>query len=186
MKQEERSEMLYELEDVAERYGADIIQITRGRNGYPSGLHYGLIGFSDFEDAKQAAEEINGETRSLRKRDGWQFYEDMGWAYKPFDLLREAQEDDSDGHVWLKYDKGECLEECRERLEYYEHEEGRYVDYCSLMELSKVFDDMTDNEFIFVGSWLRLNGTIPYEVRPKTTTGFSEDVWRYEIGVVAD
>lgn len=177
---------LYEAyEDAEHKYGARIIQITDGMNGYPRNLHYGLVGFDNFKDAEAAASEVGGEVRSLRRREGWQFYEDEGWISEPFNLLKYAYNHTEYQRPWTKEEKIECINEWRENLQQL-RSQGEYVKPYAINELKKAFDQISNDEFIETSFGLTYDGSIPFEIIPKVTTGYHEDVWQYEVGVVAD
>lgn len=59
------------------------IEITTGRNGYPSHLHKGFIGFKSIDEALNFAEANNGNVVLLHRRDGWDFWESLGRTYEP-------------------------------------------------------------------------------------------------------
>lgn len=69
--------------DLADEKGLDIIEITKGLNGYPKNVYKGVIGFDNFEDATQFAKSINGEVVLLSRKDGHHFYTNNGWVDKP-------------------------------------------------------------------------------------------------------
>lgn len=62
------------------------ISITSGSNGYPANLRAGWVGFDNFAQAEQFAGEIGGQVVYLRRRDGWQFYEERGRAFEAYTL----------------------------------------------------------------------------------------------------
>lgn len=69
--------------DLVNEKGLDIIEITKGLNGYPKNISKGVIGFDNFEDATQFANSINGEVVLLSRKDGRHFYTNNGWVDKP-------------------------------------------------------------------------------------------------------
>lgn len=69
--------------DLADEKGLDIIEITKGLNGYPKSVYKGIIGFDNFENAIQFANSINGEVVLLSRKDGHHFYTNNGWVDKP-------------------------------------------------------------------------------------------------------
>lgn len=74
------------IEEIAYENGLEMVEVTRGRNGYPERLHNAVIGFEDFEEAQSIANEYGLELAILRKRDGWQLWERTGTAYGALDL----------------------------------------------------------------------------------------------------
>ena len=71
---------------IAYENGFELVEVTRGRNGYPERLHNAIIGFEDFDEAQSIANEYGLELAILRKRDGWQLWERCGRASQPLDL----------------------------------------------------------------------------------------------------
>lgn len=72
-------------EDLAYENGLELVTITQGMNGYPSGLYKAVSGFESFEDAEDFAKEVNGEVVLLTKRDGHQFWTNNGRQYEPLE-----------------------------------------------------------------------------------------------------
>ena len=98
----------------------EVIEITRGMNGYPEGLgHFGLIGFENFEAAKKFASENDLDVVCFHKKDGWKLWEYEGAAYEPFensDYLSKMGDDcnfhtDSD-FDWYKDQLVELVQDC--------------------------------------------------------------------------
>ena len=65
---------------IAYENGFELVEVTKGRNGYPERLHNAVIGFEDFDEAQSIANEYGLDLAILRKRDGWQLWERCGRA----------------------------------------------------------------------------------------------------------
>lgn len=72
-------------EERAYEDGLELVEITQGMNGYPSGLYKAVSGFESFVDAEDFAKEVNGEVVLLTKRDGHQFWTNNGRQYEPLE-----------------------------------------------------------------------------------------------------
>lgn len=90
----------YEIRDnILETYDhLDAIEITRGINGYPTGLHAAVTGFNSMEEAERIAEEFGGEVVSVHRKAGWSLWESKGWATEAYGMDRFG-EDDGHHHV---------------------------------------------------------------------------------------
>ena len=81
----------------------EIISMTKGRNGYPSGT-YSAIDASkceNFEEVQRIAKENDLEIIHAHKRDGWDFWEYQGQAFDPIDV-RAHFETEKDNYQCLK------------------------------------------------------------------------------------
>ena len=85
----------------------EIISMTKGRNGYPSGT-YSAIDASkceNFEEVQKIAEENNLEIIFAHKRDGWDFWEFQGVAFEPINVR---------AHFETERDNYQCLNKMTE------------------------------------------------------------------------
>ena len=73
--------------------GLELVTITQGMNGYPSGLYKAVSGFESFEDAEDFAKEVKGEVVLLTKRDGHQFWTNNGRQYEPLERVDYIDEE---------------------------------------------------------------------------------------------
>lgn len=79
--------------DLAEDWGLDIVEVTKGKNGYPEGLYKAIVGFDCFENAEDFAEQVNGEVVLLSRRDGHQLWTNKGRAYEGIESAKFIDED---------------------------------------------------------------------------------------------
>lgn len=80
-------------EERAYEDGLELVTITQGMNGYPSGLYKAVADFESFEDAECFADEVNGEVVLLSRRDGHQFWVNHGRQYEPLERAKYLDED---------------------------------------------------------------------------------------------
>lgn len=74
------------INEIASENGLMVIDTTTGLNGYPQGLKKAIIGFEDFEQAENLAEEYHLDIEIFTKRDGWQLWSrDNNRAYDAFE-----------------------------------------------------------------------------------------------------
>lgn len=99
--------------DLACEYDLDIIEVTQGENGYPTGVYKAVTGFDYFEDAQSFANEICGEVVLLSKRDGHQLWSNKGRAYEGID--RSEFINDSIYEVFT--DEGEFEDWCCDEID---------------------------------------------------------------------
>ena len=79
--------------DLADDWGLDIVEVTKGKNGYPEGLYKAIVGFDYFENAEDFAKQVNGEVVFLSRRDGHQLWTNEGRAYNGIELAIFIDED---------------------------------------------------------------------------------------------
>ena len=79
--------------DLAEDWGLDIVEVTKGKNGYPEGLYKAIVGFDYFENAEDFAEQVNGEVVLLSRRIGHHFWTNNGSAYEGIESARCIDKD---------------------------------------------------------------------------------------------
>lgn len=79
--------------DLADDFGLDIVEVTKGKNGYPEGLYKAIVGFDYFENAEDFAEQVNGEVVLLSRRDGHALYTNNGRAYDGIESAKFIDED---------------------------------------------------------------------------------------------
>ena len=107
-------------EDLAYENGLELVEVTQGMNGYPSGLYKAVAGFESFEDAEDFAKDVNGEMVDLCKRDGHQFWSNCGRVWQEWKLTAEDYGDDyecvTDWEDWWE-DEKEILSETMKELE---------------------------------------------------------------------
>jgi hypothetical protein len=103
------------LEDIAEEVGADIVNVTKGVNGYPMGLHRAITfddDSFDWLDIEDIANIHNLEIVALHKRDGWNLWEKHYNANTPFNLTENMFGDNA--VCWT--DEGCFIEDLLERI----------------------------------------------------------------------
>lgn len=104
-------------EERAYEDGLELVTITQGMNGYPSGLYKAVADFESFEDAECFADEVNGEVVLLSRRDGHQFWVNHGRQYEP---LERADYIDEESYIaFIDEDNFEywALDELKSKLE---------------------------------------------------------------------
>ena len=79
--------------DLADDWGLNIVEVTKGKNGYPEGLYKAIVGFDYFENAEDFAKQVNGEVVLLSKRDGHYLWTNKGRAYEGIERAKLIDED---------------------------------------------------------------------------------------------
>lgn len=82
------------LRELADNNGLQFIETTSATNGYPQDLKPALIGFNDYEEAEEFAQEHGLQTYIFHKRDGWQLWQRSKPAYEPMIISAEDYGDD--------------------------------------------------------------------------------------------
>ena len=166
-------------EDLAYENGLELVEITQGMNGYPSGLYKAVSGFESFEDAEDFAKEVNGEVVLLTKRDGHQFWSNHGRTYEGIERARYIDEEEYKGfkkaldfESWAKEDieemvrMGEDIFSIQDTLD-------------RMCEVYMEIDDMSEGSIAIVGN------DYSYYIEDEYVTKLHDnDVTTYMIAVV--
>jgi hypothetical protein len=168
------------LEMLELQYGLDMIETTTGRNGYPQDLKKALIGFDNFEQCKDIADEFGARITTFHKRDGWQLWERTNnETYEPFE--NSADDYGDDFMTFTKDDEDDFFEnEVKELLD-------NYDDFDSMREFLDMKEEvlneikmMDDDEIVVThcGGY--------YETIKKVSMSFYHDTHHYVIGIIID
>lgn len=82
------------LRELADNNALQFIETTSATNGYPQGLKPALIGFNDYEEAEEFAQEHGLQTYIFHKRDGWQLWQRSKPAYEAMTITSDDYGDD--------------------------------------------------------------------------------------------
>lgn len=166
---------------IIDNYDVTEVTVTSGNNGYPSNLRSALLVY-DWDDAQAIADTYPGVgIASLRKRDGWSFWESEGSTCEPYDMygdfcingrVIESQEDiigvfsldDPDFITELPADKLASYLECAAKL---------LRDLANLEEGQFIGNEDTDD----------CDNYHSYCTYDKCQVAYSEDVWQYHIAI---
>ena len=162
---------------ISEDYGLECAEITEGTNGYPRCLR-GCVLLNDknatFERMESIAELYGVEVVSLRRKDGWQFWESEGTAYRLYDLytILGYIYDNSITFCSFKEYANFLRENAIERR-VFDDEVASYT----FIEKAKEIEDkeLGDNEFIHIYPYDISN----YEVLECNVSHYSYDTWNY-------
>ena len=168
----------YDLRNmISEDYDLACAEITEGTNGYPRCLR-GCVLLKDkdatFDSMERMAELYGVEVVSLRRRDGWQFWESEGTAYRLYDLYTIL------GYI---YDNSITVSTFKEYANFLRENaiERRVFDdevaAHTFIEKAKEIEDkeLGDNEFIHIYPYNISN----YEVLECNVSHYSYDTWNY-------
>ena len=166
---------------ISEDYGLECAEITEGTNGYPRCLR-GCVLLNDknatFERMESIAELYGVEVVSLRRKDGWQFWESEGTAYRLYDLytILGYIYDNSITFCSFKEYANFLRENAIERR-VFDDEVASYT----FIEKAKEIEDkeLGDNEFIHIYPYNISN----YEVLECNVSHYSYDTWNYCIAL---
>ena len=168
----------YDLRNmISEDYDLACAEITEGTNSYPRCLR-GCVLLNDkdatFDSMERMAELYGVEVVSLRRKDGWQFWESQGTAYELFDFqnILESSDDNVLTFGSFKEYANFLLENANERR--VADDEGAAHFF---IEKAKEIEDkeLGDNEFIHIYPYDISN----YEVLECNVSHYSYDTWNY-------
>lgn len=169
------------MREIAEEHNLELIEVTQGRNGYPSNIKEGIIGFETFEQAEEIAAEYDCVVVAFHRRDGWQLWENIGTRYEPFDNLADEDvcqfDNAKDAIDFLLEDKDNYMDEYANDLldideEDYNNELKKYDD-----EIAFINENWKEDKVI-VGSEL-----LYMDVLDRYTMGYYDDTHHYAIGI---
>ena len=168
----------YKLRDmISEDYDLECAEITEGINGYPRCLR-GCVLLNDkdatFDNMERMAELYGVEVVSLRRKDGWHFWESQGKAYDLFDFQNILENSDDDALTFSSFKEYAdfLFENANERL--VADDEGAAHFF---IEKAKEIEDkeLGDNEFIHTSTY----DISDYEVLECNVSNYSYDTWNY-------
>ena len=169
------------LETIQMDYELEMIETTTGRNGYPQNLKHALIGFENFEQAKEIANKYP-EVRitTFHKRDGWQLWERNNNTTHE-QLQNSASDFGDDYNQFTSEDAEDYFEnEVKQFLEDFENFEDLNK---FLKEREEVLDKIQlcgDNELV-----ITYQGRY-YDTIEKESMSFYHDTHHYAIGIIID
>ena len=162
---------------ISEDYGLECAEITEGTNGYPRCLR-GCVLLKDkdvtFDSMERMAELYGVEVVSLRRKDGWQFWESQGKAYDLFDFQNILENSDDNALTFGSFKEyaNFLMENAIERRVFDDE-----VASHTFIEKAKEIEDkeLGDNEFIHIYPYDISN----YEVLECNVSHYSYDTWNY-------
>lgn len=166
------------LMKIAYERGLDVVETTKGMNGYPQGLGKAVIGFKTFEEAQEVARESGGEVVDLSRRDGWLFWKNNGRVWKEWEMQAEDYGDDYECVIdWKDWWEGE-REILSETMKEMETPDDLTLMTDRVWKIYNEINNLGDNEQV-----LLCRGEY-YDTIPVKTLRYHIDVWSHEIAVV--
>lgn len=168
----------YKLRDmISEDYDLECAEITEGINGYPRCLR-GCVLLNDkdatFDNMERMAELYGVEVVSLRRKDGWHFWESQGKAYDLFDFQNILENSDDDALTFSSFKEyADFLFENANERRVADDEGAAHF----FIEKAKEIEDkeLGDNEFIHTSTY----DISDYEVLECNVSNYSYDTWNY-------
>jgi hypothetical protein len=172
------------IETIKANYKVEEVITTEGSNGYPRGLQTALL-IDSWEDAQAIADKFpNVIISSLRKRDGWSFWESRGSVSEPYEMLNGYEygnhviQTKDDVIATFSLDDAGFLEELpTDKLADYLETASRLLrDVENLENGQFIANDFVD-ELAIYDAWV---------ITDKYQMAFYEDVWHYAIAITFD
>lgn len=168
----------YKLRDmISEDYDLECAEITEGINGYPRCLR-GCVLLNDkdatFDNMERMAELYGVEVVSLRRKDGWYFWESQGKAYDLFDFQNILENSDDNALTFSSFKEyADFLFENANERRVADDEGAAHF----FIEKAKEIEDkeLGDNEFIHTSTY----DISDYEVLECNVSNYSYDTWNY-------
>ena len=168
----------YKLRDmISEDYDLECTEITEGINGYPRCLR-GCVLLNDkdatFDNMERMAELYGVEVVSLRRKDGWHFWESQGKAYDLFDFQNILENSDDNALTFSSFKEyADFLFENANERRVADDEGAAHF----FIEKAKEIEDkeLGDNEFIRTSTY----DISDYEVLECNVSNYSYDTWNY-------
>jgi hypothetical protein len=169
----------FDIEQTAYQSRLQIVEVTQGMNGYPKGIYKAIVGFESFEDAECIANKKDLEIVVLRSRDGWQFFENLGRTYSPFDEYAAYPSDEYDHYTNISFDGFCAQEDVQGTLA----TAGDFDEMLAMLEnFKEIFEQIENLGSDEVAVIHRESGE--GETIKKEYCHYHYDVWRYEIALV--
>ena len=168
----------YNLRDmISEDYDLECAEITEGINGYPRCLR-GCVLLNDkdatFDNMERMAELYGVEVVSLRRKDGWHFWESQGKAYDLFGFQNILENSDDNALTFSSFKEYAdfLFENANERRVAGDEGAAHFF-----IEKAKEIEDkeLGDNEFIHTSTY----DISDYEVLECNVSNYSYDTWNY-------
>ena len=86
---EDDEEEIMTLADIAYKEGLDTVDTTSERNGYPQNVRSAIVGFDDYDSAKEIADKYDLSLIWIDKREGWHIWHRGDTAYGPMEISPE-------------------------------------------------------------------------------------------------
>ena len=168
----------YKLRDmISEDYDLECAEITEGINDYPRCLR-GCVLLNDkdatFDNMERMAELYGVEVVSLRRKDGWHFWESQGKAYDLFDFQNILENSDDNALTFSSFKEyADFLFENANERRVADDEGAAHF----FIEKAKEIEDkeLGDNEFIHTSTY----DISDYEVLECNVSNYSYDTWNY-------
>lgn len=167
------------IEEIAELHELELIGYESRDRRYP---RHGaaLIGFETFAEAEEIAKQYGGEIIKFHRKDGYCYWDLLGWTNEPIKPLGDMYGDDY-GTIFKMGEGGFYYDEIAPRLD-----DFNYLDELSSFiegkkRLWQEIESMDDDEVIitYYGDY--------YDTLPQETMEWSHDTHKYVIGVyIAD
>lgn len=120
------------------------IEITRGINGYPKGLHK-VEAFDSVEELNESILNGNTDFGIYRQRDGWDFWEFRGLIDKAFDMSAVLSEEEKNIiYVGKDYSIEDIKDALEEYMPYDEYEDKDAHENWKQNLAKNIFDERND------------------------------------------
>lgn len=172
------------INEIASENGLMVIDTTTGLNGYPQCLKKAIIGFENFEQAENLAEEYHLDIEIFTKRDGWQFWNrDANMAYDAFERsasdygenFQQFEANMSQDDFLQQVGAAEFLDELADEEDGLDRIEGYMKD---LRVLYNAIAKASDDEIVIA------DGDVYVETIKEKTMQYSYDTKHYVIGLI--
>lgn len=167
------------LHEIAEENNLEIIDLTTGTNGYPSGTYYGIdaTSFNTFKEVEEFADKNDLEIINIHRKNGWHFWESKGTCYKPYEITSDVY---GDNYSQIeKIDEEDFInEEVKPLIEAADTFEEIEAIISGKKEIWEQVELIDEDEIVITheGNY--------YQTMKKITLSFSEDTHNYSIAFV--
>lgn len=161
------------IQKICDDFSVTRIAVTDGANGYPRNLRTALRIY-DWEDAEAIkAEHPEVEIVAIKKRDGHEFWSELGWRNLPYDMTDEYDE-------WfesLDEVRKAFIDECYDAMpiEEWAYSMNKYA------KIAERFKDVTDGQIVGIK-----DGYYEPEITDRYVGTIYEDCYTYGIAITFD
>lgn len=170
----------FDIFEIADEHGLQIIETTTDGTGYPKNLKKALIGFDSYEDAKKLADEYGLRITTFTTHTGWQLWvREKSTTFSALTISAESYGDDFRAYT------------CGDAADFFENEVkpmlGDFVNFDDLenfiIEQKRILEEI---EYVDDEKLVIVNGWRYYDTVKRTTMDWSHDNKHYEVGVIKD
>lgn len=171
-----------EFREIGEQNDLTFVETTSASNGYPSYIKPALIGFDNFEQAQNLADQTGASIQVFQKKDGWQLWYRTG--VEAFEALSNSAEDYGDNFSEEHFSsEEEVLEDLKETLRDLETPDFETLE-TFISDRKEIWEEIENADLeteIVISNYGKY-----FETIPKRSMNWSHDTKHLVIGLIQE